>query len=411
MATRRKTGEHYVDENGNYRLGGQSTPSVSTPKVTPTVDISNNPFTPESLSLAPKVTQAASAPAPTQTYSKKVTETYTPVERDTYQRGDFGISPETRRYRSLLRDTESDRPAAFNSRYEGAIQSILDNILNRKPFDIQSDANYQMLYDQAKQSALSAGNRAMRDTMGAAAGLTGGYGSTAATSAAQQAYDQHLESLNDRNLQLMQMAYQMYGDETADRYNQLAATEGLDQTDYSRHRDDVNDWENDRAYYANQYQNSYGRDWNEYEYGENMDYDIWKYAQNLDYQLQRDEETDYQNALSNAMTLAKSGFTVPARYAGRFDEATLAQLGNLAAQAVAARSAGGGGRSRNTSGGNASGGSTSSAGQDSNGDGRIDLVDVMNLARNTGASKAELEEIYNDMTEDEKERYNLQLRH
>ena len=109
----------------------------------------------------------------------------------------------------------------------------------------------------------------MRDTMGNAAALTGGYGSTAAQAAGQQAYDQTMSELNNDVLSFYDRAYQRYQNQQANRYNQLQAFQGQDNTDYGRYRDTVGDWKDDRNFYAgrldadlNAYQANTANFWN-----------------------------------------------------------------------------------------------------------------------------------------------------
>ena len=94
-----------------------------------------------------------------------------------------------------------------------------------------------------------------------AAGLTGGYGSTYSQAAGQQAYDDKMSSLNEIALTLADKAYQKYLDNRSNRYNQLGALQGQDNTDYDRYRDEVGDWQTDRNYYAGRYDNTYDRDY------------------------------------------------------------------------------------------------------------------------------------------------------
>lgn len=288
---------------------------------------------------------------------------YNPFD-ETFQRRQFRTGADTDEYYDLMKETEENRPDPFKSRYEGTIQTILDGILNpqNNKFDLNKDANYQSLYNQYAQQYANQANRGMRDTMGAMQAATGGYGSTAATAAAGQAYDRTMEAMNDRNLQLMQLAYQMHGDEAADRYRQLGAVTGLDDTDYARYRDTVGDWMNDRNYYANQYQNMYGNDWNQYSFDTGMDWNeyqdranrAWQefeYGDQKEYQKERDAKADYDAAFNRALSLAQSGMGIPATYGEQLEPETLQQLNALAAQvqaqkalAAAGGSGGGGGR-------------------------------------------------------------------
>lgn len=179
----------------------------------------------------------------------------------------FSRSQRTIDYENALADIEDDRPGPFRSKYTEAIDGLLDTIMNPKEFSLDDDDTYKRLYDNYRESYMAQGNRAMRDVMGSAAALTGGYGSSAAATAASQAYDNYLQQINDRNLDLYQMALNNYWQNRNDYYNQLGAVQGQDAVDYGRHRDEVADWQNDRAYYAGQAQTSYGNDFGMYQSG------------------------------------------------------------------------------------------------------------------------------------------------
>lgn len=298
---------------------------------------------------------------------------YNPFD-EVFQRREFSTSGDTDEYYDLMKEAEENRPDPFKSRYEGTIQTILDGILNGNPerFDVNKDANYQALYNQYAQQFQNQASRGMRDTMGAMQAATGGYGSTAATAAAGQAYDRTMEGLNDRNMQLMQLAYQMYGDAQNDRYNQLGAVTGLDNTDYARYRDTVGDWMNDRAYYANQYQNFFGNDMNQYQFDVGMDWNeyqdranrAWQefsYGDQREYQKERDAKSDYDAAFNRALSLAQNGLGIPATYGGQLEPETLQQLNALAAQVQAQKAlamAGGGSGGGRSGSGNGSGNGT-----------------------------------------------------
>ena len=325
-------------------------------------------------------------------FQRQAAPQYEDFEYDDWDAPSFRTSALTNDYLRKMQETENAKPADFQSRYEGTIQTILDGILSngQKPFDINTDANYQALYNQYAQQYQNQANRGMRDTMGAMQAATGGYGSTAATAAAGQAYDQAMEAMNDRNLQLMQLAYQMHGDEAADRYRQLGAVTGLDDTDYARYRDTVGDWQLDRNYFADQYQRMYGNDWQKYAFDTQLDWDKYQYQTGLDwqnhqagqnrawddytfgtnmdwnqytdaanrawqqkefeYQQGRDAKSDYDDAFNLAYKMASSGQQVPSHYASMLDPADVEQLNALAAQMQAEMlsggSGGGGGRGR-----------------------------------------------------------------
>ena len=60
--------------------------------------------------------------------------------------------------------------------YTDQIKDLMGKIQNRDPFEYDADSD--MLFQQYLASSMASGKTAMQDTMGQAAALTGGYGST-----------------------------------------------------------------------------------------------------------------------------------------------------------------------------------------------------------------------------------------
>lgn len=110
---------------------------------------------------------------------------------------------------------------------------LLDSILNRKDFSY--DFNADAIYQQYKDKYIQQGKLAMADAMGQAAALTGGYGNSYAAAVGNQAYQAHLNNLNDIIPDLYEMAYNRYNQEEQDLYNQY----GLLMQDYEKY---MNDW-------------------------------------------------------------------------------------------------------------------------------------------------------------------------
>lgn len=125
-------------------------------------------------------------------------------------------------------------PGTYVSKYGANIESLLDKIQNRK---FSYDMNADPLYQQYKDQYIRGGNMASRDAAAAAASLTGGYGSSYATTAASQAYDNYLAGLNDKALDLYGAAVDRYNAETADLYDQLGAYNDLEQQNYGQWQD------------------------------------------------------------------------------------------------------------------------------------------------------------------------------
>jgi hypothetical protein len=116
--------------------------------------------------------------------------------------------------------------------YTDQIKDMMSQIQNREKFSY--DVDKDQLFQQALASAMNSGKQAMQDTIGQASALTGGYGSTYATSAGNQAYNSFIEDAYDNLPQYYQMAmeaYQMEGDEM---YRQLGMLNEADATEYNR---------------------------------------------------------------------------------------------------------------------------------------------------------------------------------
>lgn len=216
-------------------------------------------------STAAKAQELANA-APSNNVTAGVTTASGSASGRTEAKPAYQRSDRVNEYYEKTRKLERNKPDEFESKYESQISDILDNILNRPKFsytaeDMTNDDLYKMYRDQY----LRQGKLAMRDTMGNAAALTGGYGNTYASAAGQQAYDNYVAQLNNKAQDFYDRAYQRYADEGQNLYNQMNVVTGLDNTDYQRYRDGVNDYYNDLNYYNGRYNQEYGYDYGEYQ--------------------------------------------------------------------------------------------------------------------------------------------------
>ena len=110
-------------------------------------------------------------------------ETYDALKR--LEQG-FTPSDELTATREAQKSMEALQPKEYQSSFEGELAQLYDQITGRKAFsyDPQTDAqakNYAYLYTQK-------GREAMADTMGQAAALTGGYGSSYSQAVGQEQY-------------------------------------------------------------------------------------------------------------------------------------------------------------------------------------------------------------------------------
>ena len=164
--------------------------------------------------------------------------------------------------KAYLQQVQRRRPGAYQSRWDAELDSLYDQITNRKPF--QYDLNQDALYQQYKEQYQRLGRTAMQDTMGQAASLTGGYGSTYAEQVGQQAYNAYLQSLNDIVPELYDRAYGRYQDEGQDLYNRYGLVSDRESMDYSKYRDTVSDYYNDLADARSAYDSEWNKDYTQW---------------------------------------------------------------------------------------------------------------------------------------------------
>ena len=160
---------------------------------------------------------------------------------------------------NYLQSVLNSKPGEYQSRYSDQLQTMLDQIMNREPFqyDAYADPLFQIYQDQY----ILGGKRAMQDAMGQAAAMTGGYGNSYAQTVGQQTYNQYMENLMGMIPELSQMAYGRYKDEgeaLERNYNMLNQQE---QQDYGRYRDIVGDWQTERQLAENTYGTERGFDY------------------------------------------------------------------------------------------------------------------------------------------------------
>lgn len=193
---------------------------------------------------------------------------------------------------ALLQQQTANKPGAYNSAWQGQLTDTISQILNRDKFSY--DLNADALYEQYKNQYINQGKMAMMDTMGQAAAMTGGYGNSYAQSVGQQAYQGHLQQLNDKIPDLYQLAlnkYQMEGDALYDQYAMLGAQE---EQDYGRHRDEMSDWQAELERLQNQYNAERDYDYSKWTDGRDFAYGQYSDDRAYDYQAGRDQVVDEQ---------------------------------------------------------------------------------------------------------------------
>ena len=186
--------------------------------------------------------------------------------------------------------------------YSNQINQLINDYKNREKFSYNADND--PMFQQALASAMKSGQTAMQDTMGQAAALTGGYGSSYATNVGQNAYNQYVQEAYNMLPEYYQLAMEAYNQEGQNMLNQLSMMDNADSKEYDRLNNAYNMNYNSAQ---NMYNQEYGA-WqdsvnNAYNYAGLLNSDYWnkmdydestrQYDQNFGYQ-------QYQDALSQS---------------------------------------------------------------------------------------------------------------
>ena len=206
--------------------------------------------------------------------------------------GGYTPSGSVQAAQAYLEQVKASKPGAYQSRWDDELTSLYDQIRNRKKFSY--DMGTDPLYQQYREQYQRLGRLAMQDTMGQAAALTGGYGSTYGEQVGQQAYNAYLQNLNDIVPQLQQQAYQRYQDEGTDLYNQYSLVKGRDDTDYGRYRETVSDYYSDLSDARSAYNSE-----------RSLDQSQWETMLNYWAQKANNENAAYLQALAAEQAAAK----------------------------------------------------------------------------------------------------------
>jgi hypothetical protein len=189
-----------------------------------------------------------------------------------------------------LDQTTATQPT-YKGTYDNDVADAYRKLINRPEFEYSLDDD--SLYKQYADKYMQAGKLAMKDTMGQAAALTGGYGSSYGQKVGQQTYDQYLQGLGDVALDMYDRAYGRYKDE-GDRLKDAFGLAGeMSDTEYGRYMDAFNQWNNERGYWTDRADTAYGR---AYQTGSDA------YARST-----AEADQEYNRTLDQAQTLAAYG--------------------------------------------------------------------------------------------------------
>ena len=210
-----------------------SAAAVQEPQLTPTAQ--------GTFVTAAESTPRAEVTAGTARRLRELEQGYTPSDEVTAARA----------YRDSVAAME---PGAYQSRFEEKLQELYDQIAGREAFDY--DPEEDEAYRRYAKLYAAKGAAAMEDTLGKAASLTGGYGSSYAQSAGQQAYNGYLQELAALVPELRQAAlaeYRQEGQALTDQYSMLSQRE---KNDYARYQNERADWQKMLAAAQDEYEDA-----------------------------------------------------------------------------------------------------------------------------------------------------------
>lgn len=208
----------------------------------------------------------------------------TGFQYDGYQESDTVKQAE-----QMLQQQMGQKPGEYQSQWQDQLNEMFQQIMNREDFSY--DLNGDALYQQYKDQYATQGQMAAMDTMGQAAGLTGGYGNSYAQNVGQQAYQGYLQQLNDRVPELYQLALDQYNQEGQELYNQYGLMAGQEAQDYDRYQDQMGDWRTELERLYSQY-----NDERDYDYGKYADGRDFAYGQYSDDRAYGQWEAEFDEA-------------------------------------------------------------------------------------------------------------------
>ena len=147
----------------------------------------------------------------------------------------YAASARVEQARQEAQANDGKKPGEYVSKWQQQLDAAMEKILNREKFSY--DLNGDTLYRQYKDQAVQNGRMAMQDTLGQAAAMTGGYGSSYGQTAAQQAYRQQMANLGDKASALYDKAraeYDRQADADKQTYDLLLQRENSSQNQYKQ---------------------------------------------------------------------------------------------------------------------------------------------------------------------------------
>ena len=174
----------------------------------------------------------------------------------------YTASAQVEQARQEAKASDEKKPGEYVSKWQQQLDAAMEKILNREKFSY--NLNGDALYRQYKDQAIQNGRLAMQDTLGQAAAMTGGFGSSYGQTAAQQAYRQQMANLGDKASALYDKARSEYDRQgTADKhaYDLRLQRENSSQNQYKQN---LAAWEAENQRLWSRYDQAQAADYNAY---------------------------------------------------------------------------------------------------------------------------------------------------
>lgn len=182
------------------------------------------------------------------------------------------------RAQAALETVRQQRPV-WQDRDEQLLEEAYSRIVGREPF--RYDPGADPLYRQYAQGVKWQGRQAMLDTMGQAAALTGGYGSSYAQVAGQQQYGQYLQQLQQALPEFYGMALDRYTAEGEALEDQYALLQKQQAASYARYQDALSRYWKEVDIYEQQLQDAYDQSYTAWKTGQDSQKTAYSRLQKL----------------------------------------------------------------------------------------------------------------------------------
>lgn len=147
--------------------------------------------------------------------------------------------------------------SGYKSGYSDTIGNLADKYMNNEfKFNANDSSEYQQYNDKYKRE----GAAQQENVQGAYSANTGGYTNSYAQAAGQKEYNSFMDELQNKIPALKNSAYQNWSSQQEDTLNKISTLQGLDNDQYQRYRDKVQDDYDFMTYYENKYSTSKGLD-------------------------------------------------------------------------------------------------------------------------------------------------------